>query len=274
MQDSIGSRLRFAREAKGMTVSELSAKVRVREVLIKHIEKDEFEKVGADVYVRGHIRAMAQSLDLNPDELMALYPASGVGDSPFDQPVLAPETEVLEVASVVVEQQNKSSQFSGSFFQPLENIRARSGTNWSLIMASTLGVITLIAIGSVVVSTFNSPTNVVAEEAVSQTPTPTPAATKEAEDLTATVPAPGVDVLLKAEGNSSWVRATDVNDVELFEGIIREGQEQRVGSVEGVKLLLGNAGAITLTVNGQVLGKAGGNGEVVRVEFGPEGPVQ
>ena len=274
MQDSIGSRLRFAREAKGMTVSELSAKVRVREVLIKHIEKDEFEKVGADVYVRGHIRAMAQSLDLNPDELMALYPASGVGDSPFDQPVLAPETEVLEVASVVVEQQNKSSQFSGSFFQPLENIRARSGTNWSLMMASTLGVITLIAIGSVLVSTFNSPTNVVAEETVSPTPTPTPAATKEAEDLTANVPALGVDVLLKAEGNSSWVRATDVNDVELFEGIIREGQEQRVGSVEGVKLLLGNAGAITLTVNGQVLGKAGGNGEVVRVEFGPEGPVQ
>ena len=84
----------------------------------------------------------------------------------------------------------------------------------------------------------------------------------------------GVDVLIKAEGNSSWVRATDINDVEIFEGIIREGQEQRVGSVEGVKLLLGNAGAITLTVNGQVLGKAGGNGEVVRVEFGPEGPVQ
>ena len=274
MQDSIGNRLRFAREAKGMTVSELSAKVRVREVLIKHIEKDEFEKVGADVYVRGHIRAMAQSLDLNPDELMALYPASGVGESPFDQPVLAPEPETLEVASIVFNQQNKSSQFSGSFFQPLENIRARSGTNWSLIMASTLGVITLIAIGSVVVSTFNSPTNVVAEETASPTPTPTPAATKEAEDLTANVPAPGVDVLLKAEGNSSWVRATDVNDVELFEGIIREGQEQRVGSVEGVKLLMGNAGAITLTVNGQVLGKAGGNGEVVRVEFGPEGPVQ
>ena len=274
MQDSIGSRLRFAREAKGVSVSELSAKVRVREVLIKHIEKDEFEKVGADVYVRGHIRAMAQSLDLNPDELMTLYPASGVGDSPFDQPVLAPETEILEVASVVAVQQNNSSQFSGSFFKPLENIRARSGTNWSLIMASTLGVITLIAIGSVVVSTFNSPTNVVAEETVSPTPTPSPAATKEVEDLTANVPAPGVDVLLKAEGNSSWVRATDVNDVELFEGIIREGQEQRVGSVEGVKLLLGNAGAITLTVNGQVLGKAGGNGEVVRVEFGPEGPVQ
>ena len=270
MQDSIGSRLRFARESKGLTISELSAHVRIREVLVKHIEKDEFEKVGADVYVRGHIRVMAQVLDLNPDELMALYPASGAGESPFDQPVLAPDTEVLEVASVVAEQQNKTSQFTGSYFQPLENFRAKSGTNWSLMMASTLGIITVIAIGSVIVSSFNTPQEVVAEVSA----TPKPAITKAAENLTANVPAPGVDVLIKAEGNSSWVRATDINDVELFEGIIREGQEQRVGSVDGVKLLLGNAGAITLTVNGQALGKAGGNGEVVRVEFGPEGPVQ
>ena len=270
MQDSIGSRLRFARESKGLTISELSAQVRIREVLVKHIEKDEFEKVGADVYVRGHIRAIAQVLNLNPDELMALYPASGAGESPFDQPVLAPDTEVLEVASVVAEQQSKNSQFTGSYFQPLENFRAKSGTNWSLMMASTLGIITVIAIGSVIVSSFNTPQEVVAEVSA----TPKPATTKAAENLTANIPAPGVDVLIKAEGNSSWVRATDINDVELFEGIIREGQEQRVGSVDGVKLLLGNAGAITLTVNGQALGKAGGNGEVVRVEFGPEGPVQ
>ena len=270
MQDSIGKRIRFARESKGMTISELSAQVRVREILVKHIEKDEFEKVGADVYVRGHIRAIAQVLQLDADELMALYPAFGAGESPFDPPVLAPETEVLEVASVVVEQQKQNSQFSGSYFQPLEKIRAKSGANWSLLMASALGVIAVIAVGSVIVSTFNSSTETIAETSA----TPKPASTKEAESLIANAPTPGVDVLIKAEGNSSWVRVTDVNDVELFEGIIKEGQEQRVGSVEGVKLLLGNAGAITLTVNGQVLGKAGGNGEVVRVEFGPEGPVQ
>ena len=45
----------------------------------------------------------------NADELMALYPAFGAGESPFDPPVLAPETEVLEVASVVVEQQKQNS---------------------------------------------------------------------------------------------------------------------------------------------------------------------
>ena len=255
MQDSVGSRLRYAREAKGLSISDLSAQVRVREVLLKHIEKDEFDKVGADVYVRGHIRAMAQVLDLNSDELMALYPVSGTGESPLAEPVLAPDTQVLEVASGFVKQKSDSQSLSASFYKPLENFRSKSSSNWTLLMASTLGIITVIAIGSVVVSALQTPA-------------------KAAQDLTANVPAPGVEVLLKADGNSSWVRATDLNDVELFEGIIKVGQEQRVGSTEGVKLLLGNAGAINLTVNGQTLGKAGGSGEVVRVEFGPEGPVQ
>ena len=272
MQDSVGSRLRYAREAKGLSISDLSAQVRVREVLLKHIEKDEFDKVGADVYVRGHIRAMAQVLDLNSDELMALYPVSGTGDSPLAEPVLAPDTQVLEVASGFVKQKSDSQSLSASFYKPLENFRSKSSSNWTLLMASTLGIITVIAIGSVVVSALQTPAQVVVKETAQ--PTPTPAKTKAAQDLTANVPAPGVEVLLKADGNSSWVRATDLNDVELFEGIIKVGQEQRVGSTEGVKLLLGNAGAINLTVNGQTLGKAGGSGEVVRVEFGPEGPVQ
>jgi len=74
MQDSIGQRLRFARESKGLSLSEVSTKIRVRESLLKLIEKDEFAQVGADVYVRGHIRAMAAFLGLDVNELMSLYP--------------------------------------------------------------------------------------------------------------------------------------------------------------------------------------------------------
>ena len=38
MKDSIGTRLRFARESKGLSLSEVAAKVRVRETLLKLIE--------------------------------------------------------------------------------------------------------------------------------------------------------------------------------------------------------------------------------------------
>jgi cytoskeleton protein RodZ len=271
LNDSIGQRLRSARERKGLTLSEVSTKIRVRESILKLIENNDFEKVGADVYVRGHIRSMANFLGLDTNELMSLYPKSVDDNSDPDIPV-----ENIEAQSLESNLTNATSfELSGSLFNPVEKFKTKSGTNWSVVMAGALAVITLISIGSVIVSTINSPsTDVVAEETIT---TPSPAVTtnkSENENLTAAVPTPGVDVLIQAVGSSSWVRATDLNDVELFEGIIRDGQEQRVGSVEGVKLLLGNAGALNLTVNGQVLGKAGGNGEVVRVEFGPEGPVQ
>lgn len=271
MQDSIGQRLRFARESKGLTLSEVSSKIRVRESLLKLIENDDFANVGAEVYVRGHIRAMATFLGLDLDELMSLYPNSS--DDNYDpvSPVENLESQSQDTSLTRI----STFELSGRFFNPVEKVKIRSGTNWSVIMAGALAVITLISIGSVIVSTINSPnTDVVAEE-TAITPSPEVTTNKSAnENLTAAVPSIGVDVLIQAVGASSWVRATDINDVELFEGIIRDGQEQRVGSVEGVKLLLGNAGALNLTVNGQVLGKAGGNGEVVRVEFGPEGPVQ
>ncbi len=271
MQDSIGKRLRNARESKGLSLSEVSTKIRVRESILKLIENNEFEKVGADVYVRGHIRSMANFLGLDSNELMSLYPNNVDDNSDPDIPVDKIETQSLETNL----SNAASLELSGGLFNPVEKFKTKSGTNWSVVMAGALALITLISIGSVIVSTLNSPTSEpVAEETVI---TPTPAVTtnkSENENLTAAVPNPGVDVLIQAVGASSWVRVTDINDVELFEGIIRDGQEQRVGSVEGVKLLLGNAGALNLTVNGQVLGKAGGNGEVVRVEFGPEGPVQ
>lgn len=271
MQDSIGQRLRSARESKGLTLSEVSTKIRVRESLLKLIEKNDFAQVGADVYVRGHIRAMATFLGLDVNELMALYPKSSDDITDPDSPVENIETQSLE--------SNLSNaatlELSGGLFNPVEKFKVKSGTNWSIVMAGALAVITLISLASVIVSTINSPTSDVIAEETNTTPSPEVTTNKsENENLTAAVPTPGVDVLIQASGASSWVRATDINDVELFEGIIRDGQEQRVGSVDGVKLLLGNAGALNLTVNGQVLGKAGGNGEVVRVEFGPEGPVQ
>ncbi len=273
MNETLGRRLRYARESKGLTVTELSTVIRVREVLLKFIENDDFEKAGPEVYVRGHIRAMATSLDLNADELMAMY-TSQTGGNPLAEPAHMPVLEEISETEKNIKKIVEKKTISGNLYQPLEKTRTNSGRNWSMMMATTLGIITIIAIGTVVSSTFKSGTVEVVQETSTPTPIPVPTKTNIPDNLTAAVPAPGVEVLIQADGATSWVRAVDVNDVVLFEGMLRDGQDQIVGSTEGVKLLLGNAGAINLTVNGQVLGKAGGQGEVVRVEFGPESAVQ
>jgi len=273
VNETLGRRLRYERESKGLTLTELSSAIRVREVLLKFIENDNFEKAGPEVYVRGHIRAMATSLDLNSDELMAMY-TSQIGGIPLAEPAHMPALEEVSEIESNLKKVSEEKTFSGTLFQPLEKTRAKTSANWSMLMATTLGIITIIAIGTVVSSTFKSGTVEVVQETATPTPIPVPTKTNNPDNLTAAVPAPGVEVLIQADGATSWVRAVDVNDVVLFEGMLRDGQDQIVGSTEGVKLLLGNAGAINLTVNGQVLGKAGGQGEVVRVEFGPESAVQ
>jgi hypothetical protein len=58
----------------------------------------------------------------------------------------------------------------------------------------------------------------------------------------------------------------------LYEGILEEGERKTFTDKNKVRLVIGNAGGVTLTVNGRDLGAPGGDGQVVRVEFGPGDP--
>ncbi len=80
----------------------------------------------------------------------------------------------------------------------------------------------------------------------------------------------GVNVTVKAVNGLSWVAASDSSGTTLFSGRIRQGEEQTFQDDQLIYLVLGNAGALELIVNGENLGTAGAVGEVVRLEFGPQ----
>ena len=58
----------------------------------------------------------------------------------------------------------------------------------------------------------------------------------------------------------------------LFQSVLDTGREQTFRDDRQVKLVVGNAGAVKLVVNGRDLGSPGGVGEVVRLTFGPGDP--
>src|SRR5215469_7365868 len=72
----IGARLRAAREKRGLTLLQAAEKLHVDPHTLQALEADDFAALGADVYVRGHLRRYAEAAGESPLELQELY-ASG-----------------------------------------------------------------------------------------------------------------------------------------------------------------------------------------------------
>ncbi len=67
---SIGATLAAARRHAGLTVADVSQRTRVRENIIRGIEQDDYAACGGDFYARGHIRAIAEAVGVDPAPLI------------------------------------------------------------------------------------------------------------------------------------------------------------------------------------------------------------
>ena len=73
---SIGEVLADARCRLGLSVSEVSRRTRIRPTIIWGIEQDDYSACGGDFYVRGHIRAIAGAVGLDPAPLIHQFDAA------------------------------------------------------------------------------------------------------------------------------------------------------------------------------------------------------
>jgi len=79
---SIGESLAEARRRAGLTVYEVSRQTRVREPIIRGIERDDYSACGGDFYARGHIRLIARAVGTDPEPLIREYDATVRSDEP------------------------------------------------------------------------------------------------------------------------------------------------------------------------------------------------
>lgn len=262
---ALGAALRSARTDQGLSVAEVARSINLRETVVRAIENDDFTLCGADVYARGHVRAYARLLGLDPAPLVRSYDER-TGAPPEGAPVaLLADDDV-----------------------PLE----RSGPNWALLAGAALVVIVAL-LGWQLVSELRGParpTEQVAGPAttppdrstptVSTTRAPTstgtasvsPTASSSPTGLTststATVSPDEVAVALTVTGES-WVEVRDAKGRTVYSGLLSKGDAKRFRDTSPLRLTLGNAGGVELTVNGTPLGAAGKAGEVKRLTFRP-----
>ena len=74
---------------------------------------------------------------------------------------------------------------------------------------------------------------------------------------------------MTAVNGKTWVGVTDSNGNQVFSGQLTQGQTQSFNDSQQLNVVVGNAGAVNLNVNGKDAGSPGALGEVVHLQFGP-----
>jgi cytoskeleton protein RodZ len=72
-RSGIGMRLRAGRERRGLTVLQAAEKMHVDPKILESLESENFDALGAPVYVRGHLRHYAELVGEPASELQAIY---------------------------------------------------------------------------------------------------------------------------------------------------------------------------------------------------------
>ena len=82
MNQHVGIFLRKQREARGMTLAELSRATKIKEASLVALEEARFDALPARVFIVGWVGAVARAIGADPDEAVTLLhagrPASGV----------------------------------------------------------------------------------------------------------------------------------------------------------------------------------------------------
>ncbi|MDX3756899.1 helix-turn-helix domain-containing protein [Streptomyces mirabilis] len=256
---SVGRALRQARIEAGLTVDDVSNATRVRIAIVHAIEQDDFAPCGGDVYARGHIRTLARAVRIDPAPLLARYDAEHGG-----RPAPTPAAPMFEAERIRPE---------------------RRGPNWTAAMVAA--IVAVIGFVGFTVVKGNGGSDAKSSVAEGSTPTASTSTTSASPKISkpadpkpeptdsaiAAAPQDKVTVQVSAPDGRSWISAKDHNGRLLFDGLLKQGESKTFQDKTKIDLVLGDAGAIKLYVNGKKIDDQFQPGQVERLTYTKGDPV-
>jgi cytoskeletal protein RodZ len=240
---SIGDALAEARSQAGLTITQVSQRTRIRETIIRGIERSDFSACGGDFYARGHIRSIAKIVGADADELIREY------DAAHGAPAAVRVADVFEPA------------------RPIK-LKERRSPNWTLAMA----VVLVILVGYGAYRAFGAATGghsaaargtpaAVASRSASSKP-------RAAASASPTPPAQTGVVIQLAAIEDCWVEFTSPAGQFISQAYVVGGDSKTWTFSQAVDMEIGNPGGIVLTVNGKKVGSPGASGQPVTLSLG------
>ena len=243
---TLGSTIRDAREAAGLSIESLSESTSIRIGLLSEMENNNFSHCGGDTYARGHLRNIAAKVGISPQVFIDLYNDEHSSEHRAIQDLLV-ENNVMQVP------------------------REEKTISWKVPAGFSLVVLLIIGVVQIVVS----------NRATEITPTPTPtssvSATESASPIATTVASPEpsmsttpnngpITLTIAATRGNSYIDIV-VDGKHVSKGSIFQGDTKSFEGQTAISIYLSNPAGLDLTLNGKALAPLGGQNEEVRRTF-------
>jgi len=227
-----GARLRAARERCGLTVLQAAEKLHVDARVLEALEAEDFGALGADVYVRGHLRRYAEAVGESPAALQELYVGSAHA--------LPPDLTRIPRGST-----------------PPRSSRLLLTTLLTVVCLAVAGLLwwllTLPAEKGQPLTAAPAPSTEIAadEGGAGGGAQPPRGAADNTVPTAARIAGPGQALLDLRFVALSWVDISDAGGRRLLTGLIDGGSERALSGTPPLRVVLGNAPAVVLRLNGQ-----------------------
>jgi cytoskeleton protein RodZ len=248
---TVGIYLREAREAAGYSVEDIATRTRIPATIIKDLESEKFESSGGNAYARGHIRTIAQVINADIDRLIAAFEDTAEQSH-------RPMIELLQENSATALRNRKNININ---FSP-----KIIGIATSIIAGIAIIIPTGLALSS---SSAHKGTPVKpVKRVLAKAPLTKSSINPVAPTTTSATSAVG-RVVVRAAHGTSWLYVGDAAGNQLFSGKLSNGASETFDPTNGLYMKIGNAGAVSVLVNGKDQGLLGAQGEVKSLTFAP-----
>jgi cytoskeleton protein RodZ len=262
---STGERLRHARLDAGKTLNQVAAETKIQLWILEAIERDDLSRVPGGVFIRGYLTAVARAVGVDPSEVLTAFAPETTTPQPTAPPVSPPSPDPNESAGTPLWQ-----------YVVIVAMVLVTGALWRNMTRSSSEVATAPA--------PPPPTT------VSRTPppSPTPAVglpTESGATATTGATSPGTPVdphdsdpvattsatlVVQLHANGEvWIEADADGERKAYQ-LFEQGQELRLEGQKEIRLVVGDAAAVTYTINGKPGRPLGGTGVVRQFVVSPE----
>jgi cytoskeleton protein RodZ len=255
-----GSSLRSAREQKGISLRHIANATKISMSALDALERNDFKRLPGGIFSRSFVRAYAEEVGLDPDQTVAAF-LKEAGET------FGPPPAVADEQAPIMDRPDPALDFRQSW----RPSRMFSLGTWTAIVVLT-GIVILVL-------TFRAMNRAAPQAAPpagvgdaqqpaapgaapSGTPVPSQPAGGPIPDLE---PGQTLRLVLVPTGNC-WVSLTIDGEVKLSR-LLTAGERETHEIREGAVLRVGDAGAMTFTINGRPskpLGESG-NPETIRI---------